>query len=184
MVNNTVKYVAFLRGINVGGHHKVAMADLKKELQSLGFKNIETLLNSGNIIFEAKNTIAELLEETLASHLEKTFGFTIPTIIRTADVILKITEQNPFKNIELTKDLRFYASFLKNDTNATLQLPWSNENNSYKILSLQNKTILSVLDVSITKTPKAMEALEKSYGKGITTRNWNTILKIEKKLKA
>ncbi|MGY8913954.1 MAG: DUF1697 domain-containing protein, partial [Flavobacteriales bacterium] len=45
-------YIAFLRGINVGGHHKVPMAVLKTEFEKLGFKNIVTLLNSGNILFE------------------------------------------------------------------------------------------------------------------------------------
>jgi uncharacterized protein (DUF1697 family) len=53
------KYVAFLRGINVGGHHKVPMADLRKELGKLDFKNSVTLLNSGNIKFE---TIPDKLE--------------------------------------------------------------------------------------------------------------------------
>ena len=54
MNNNPVlhKYVALLRGINVGGHHKVPMAELRKELENLGFTNIVTILNSGNVIFE------------------------------------------------------------------------------------------------------------------------------------
>jgi len=55
------KYVAFLRGINVGGHHKVPMADLRKELEKLGFENVMTLLNSGNIIFEVISDYEENL---------------------------------------------------------------------------------------------------------------------------
>jgi len=76
------KYVAFLRGINVGGHHKVPMADLRKELEKLGFENVETLLNSANIIFEAISDYEENLEKKISAHLEKSFGFPIPTIVR------------------------------------------------------------------------------------------------------
>ena len=76
------KYVAFLRGINVGGHHKVPMADLRKELEKLGFENVETLLNSGNIIFEAISNNEGNLEKKISAHLEKSFGFPIPTVIR------------------------------------------------------------------------------------------------------
>jgi len=79
-----MKYVAFLRGINVSGHHKVPMAELRKELTKLGFTNVITLLNSGNVIFESSSDDAELLEKTIAEHLEKVFGFQIPVLIRNA----------------------------------------------------------------------------------------------------
>ena len=70
-------YIAFLRGINVGGHHNVPMADLKTELQKLGFKNIVTILNSGNIIFDHKQEDTVSLEQIIADHLEKVFHFPI-----------------------------------------------------------------------------------------------------------
>ena len=64
-------------------------------------------------------------------------------------------------------------------------MPWSSPDNSFHILEKRGKDILSVLDLSKSKTPKAMEILEKTYGKSnITTRNWKTILRIEKKLNA
>lgn len=175
------KYVAFLRGINVGGHHKVPMADLSKELEKLNFENIETLLNSGNIIFDAIN---DNLEKKISEHLEKSFGFPIPTIIRKSEMIYELVSNNPFKDVKLTKDTRLYVSFLRKKDNTELKLPWKSSDNSYEIIGKSDKTILSVLDLSVSKTPKGMEALEKYFGKDITTRNWNTIERIEKKLKA
>lgn len=80
-------YIAFLRGINVGGHHKVPMSELKKEFQKLGFENIVTLLNSGNIIFEGSSNNTTSLEQQISTHLENVFGFSILTIIRTTGVI-------------------------------------------------------------------------------------------------
>ena len=81
-------YVAFLRGINVGGHHKVPMADLRKELEKLDFENVETLLNSGNIIFEAIDDNEENLEKKISLHLEKSFGFPVPSIVRKCNIFI------------------------------------------------------------------------------------------------
>ena len=176
------KYIAFLRGINVGGHHKVPMAQLKTELEQLGFENITTILNSGNIIFDAKVENTDKIENTISAHLENHFKFTIPTIVRKSENIHKLFLAQPFQNVTLTKDIRLYVSFLKSETDSELLLPWKSEDESYEIISKTDKSILSILDLSVSKTPKAMEALEKYFGKDITTRNWNTIEKVEKKL--
>lgn len=183
-MKNSETYVAFLRGINVGGHHKVPMADLKKELQKLELENIVTLLNSGNIIFDSSSESISNLEKKVSEHLEKSFGFSIPTIIRKSEMIYELLRNNPFKDVKLTKDIRLYVSFLRKNDNSKLKLPWKSSDNSYMIIGKSDKTILSVLDVSVSATPKAMQALEKCFGKDITTRNWNTIERIGKKLKA
>ncbi|MFH6603110.1 DUF1697 domain-containing protein [Maribacter algicola] len=175
-------YVAFLRGINVGGHHKVPMAELKKEMTKMGFTNVETLLNSGNVLFDSEENRLMDLEKGISDRLEKTFGFPIPTLIRNIDLIHDLLNEDPFKNIVVTKDIRLYVSFLNIDVKDPTPLPWSSEDGSYEILSRQDKTVLSVLDVSRSGTPQAMQALELFYGKDITTRNWNTIKRIEKKL--
>lgn len=175
-------YIAFLRGINVGGHHKVPMADLKNELQTLGLKNIITILNSGNIIFDSTNKDIAIIEQNITLHLEKTFGFPIPTIVRTAETIQHILKEVPFNNLEITKDIKLYISFLKTAVEPNLQIPWESEDQAYKILDYKNKNIISVLDLSKSKTTKAITTLEHSFGKNITTRNWNTLLRIDKKL--
>ncbi len=176
------KYVAFLRGINVSGHHKLPMADLKAELGKLGFKNVITLLNSGNVIFESETNDNDLLENKISDHLTNRFDFPIPVIIRKAEMISDLISHNPFKDIVITEDIRLYVSFLRQGVTNTLGLPWSTDDNSYQILSFIDQTVVSVLDLSITKTTKGMEALEKLFGKDITTRNFNTIKRIAQKL--
>ena len=155
------KYVAFLRGINVGGHHKVPMADLRKELEKLGFENVITLLNSGNIIFEAISDNEENLEKKISTHLEKSFDFPIPVIVRKSAMIYELLNINPFKDVQLTKDIRLYVSFLQDNVQTKLKLPWTSSDKSYKIIGKIGKNVLSVLDISISKTPKAMEDLER-----------------------
>lgn len=176
------KYIAFLRGINVGGHHKVPMLELRKEMEKLKFENVVTLLNSGNIIFDAVTDDAENLERELSEHLEKTFGFPIPVILRSAEMINGFVIDNPFESILITKDIRLYVSFLHRDMESDLALPWVSDDTSFKVIFKSDKTIFSILDLSLSQTPKAMGILEKYYGKDITTRNWNTIKRIKEKL--
>ncbi len=178
------RYVAFLRGINVSGHHKVPMIELKKEFEKLGFNNSISILNSGNVIFDSNTKNLKNIEKIIETHLESYFNFPIPIIVRKLESIYKLINDNPFKDIGVTKDIRLYISFLKVDSKLNLELPWTNEDKSFKILNRKDGNIWSVLDLSISKTPKAMDVLEKFYGKNITTRNWNTIGRIEKKLKA
>lgn len=178
------KYVAFLRGINVGGHHKVPMAELIKEMKKLNFEKVVTILNSGNIVFDATANDLDSLEKIISEHLEKAFGFPIPTILRKSEMIYGLLDKNPFKDVVLTNDIRLYVSFLRKDNDLDLQLPWTSDDRSYKIISKSNKTVFSVLDLSLSKTPKAMEAFDRFFGKDNTTRNWNTIKRVEKKLEA
>ena len=176
------KYIAFLRGINVGGHHKVPMLELRKEMEKLKFKNVVTLLNSGNIIFDAVVDDTKNLERKLSEHLENTFGFPIPVILRKAEMINGFVIDNPFESVLVTKDTRLYVSFLRFDMEPDLTLPWVSDDESYKIICKKDKTIFSILDLSLSQTPKAMGVLEKYYGKDITTRNWNTIKRIKGKI--
>ncbi len=176
------KYVAFLRGINVGGHHKVPMASLRELLPSWGLVNVTTLLNSGNIIFEADDTDSGSLESLLSDQLEKNFEFRIPTVVLRASELQELHTSAPFDGVTRSKDIRLYVSFLKRNEPIDLELPWQSDDQSFEILAQRDRTIFSVLDLSVTNTPKGMEALEKFYGKDITTRNWKTIERIMTKL--
>lgn len=176
-------FVAFLRGINVGGHHKVPMAQLRGCMEAKGYRNVKTLLNSGNVIFDGMSAEEE---QSLASKLERlfeqTFGFPVPVLVRKAEDIFTLIHSSPFEGIEVTKDTRLYVSFAKESLKQPVSLPWVSDNSAYRILQENGGIIYSMLDLSVTNTVKGMETLEKFYGKNITTRNWNTLLKIADKM--
>lgn len=178
----TQTYIAFLRGINVGGHHKVPMADLKKECATIGLVNVSTLLNSGNIIFESIDEDILELSTKMSKHLEIAFGFPIPVALQKAQTITALLMDNPFKEITLTKDIRLYVSFLPNNASHDIEIPWESDDHSFQIIDRRSEILCSVLDLSISKTTIAMGIIEKNYGKNVTTRNWNTIVRIGKKL--
>jgi uncharacterized protein (DUF1697 family) len=102
--------LSILRGINVSGQKMIKMDALKKMYESVGFTNVRTYIQSGNVVFESKTqkNLATLIEQKI----KETFGFDVPVIIRTQKEMQEIVEQNPFlkdKNIE--RD-RLYVTFL------------------------------------------------------------------------
>lgn len=176
MVNH---FIAFLRGINVGGNKKVPMADLKIMFETMGYTNIRTLLNSGNVLFDADETSASLLAEAIEAQMEQTFGFGAHTIIRTLDEMQALVQSNPFKGIRVTPAMRLYITFLTDKPTGKLKIPYESPDKLFKILAVTDSHICSVLTVTDTKnTTDAMGILEKEYGKNVTTRNWNTVEKM------
>ena len=173
-MQNTQKFVALLRGINVGGNKKVPMADLRTAFEKSGFTNVSTLLASGNVIFEG----SEKATGDIESNLEKTFGFEISTIIIPFKKIQEIIVANPFKGITITNNIRLYITFLKGKPASKLKIPYTSDDQSFTILKKTADTIFSVLDVDKRGTVDAMKILEQEFGKNITTRNYNTIQKI------
>jgi len=89
-----MKYVALLRGINVGGNHKVDMKKIKTLFESLGFFNVSTYINSGNVIFEGSGKPWEICKK-LELSFKKEFSFDIPILVKTEKEIVDIAEAIP-----------------------------------------------------------------------------------------
>lgn len=110
--------------------------------------------------------------------MEETFGFPIPVLVRAMEDIQALVARDPFKNIEVHQDTRLYVTFFRDDVEDKLILPWTSPDGSLEILSANNKMLLSVLDISKGKTTDAMRLLERHYTTDLTTRNWNTVVKL------
>src|SRR5215213_1734235 len=91
-----MKYVALLRGINVGGNTMVKMETLREVFASIGFENVRTYINSGNVAFETRKSSDAKLTEAISNAIEIEFGKKIAVIVRSADEIDDIIENNPF----------------------------------------------------------------------------------------
>lgn len=171
-------FIAFLRGINVGGHHKLPMAALREQLTEMGFQNVQTLLNSGNVVFETNEIDIQTLESNMERQLTQTVNFPVPVIVRTKDELVALVKQNPFESFTIHKDLLLYVTFLKEAPSIELKLPYLSKDGAFQIISIADRMICSVLDLSTSKTTKGMDELEKIVGKNCTTRNWNTVVKM------
>lgn len=171
-------YVALLRGINVGGNTRVPMEDLRTLCGRLGYAEVKTLLNSGNLVFTHQKTGRRDLENTLGAAFKKKFGFESKIIIRTRAEIDNLRKLDPFKEIKAGEDIQLYVTFLRDEAEGGLKLPYSTPGKEMQILKNTGSEVFSVILRGGTETTKFMAFLEKAYGKDITTRNWNTILKI------
>lgn len=109
-------YAAFLRGINVGGNKKVPMKELAAALEKVGFKNVKTLLNSGNVLLESSEKSGDAVARKVEGVIEKTFGFGAHTIVRSLEQLKELSATNPFKGIKETDDTRFYITLLSSKT--------------------------------------------------------------------
>lgn len=172
-------YAAFLRGINNLGQKPVKMDELKKAFDSLGFKNVRTLLASGNVVFDSPSSSPRDLAKTIEEKLKKRFGHEIVVLIRKIADLQRLAKSKPFKAINVTPQTRLYVTFLSEKPKGDLKIPCQAPDKSLKLLRATEYEVCSVVNLSSnTGTTDLMGFLEKQFGRKITTRNWNTISRI------
>lgn len=93
-------YIALLRGINVGGHKKVPMSELRTLLTKSGLENVKTYIQSGNVIFQSSENDARKLEDKIKMLILDHFGFKVPVLVRTRQELLTIFNNCPFGNLK------------------------------------------------------------------------------------
>lgn len=172
-----MKYVAFLRGINVGGKNKVKMETLREVCAALGFKNVKTYINSGNVIFETAQNNDKKLAEQLEKAIEKEFALNIKVMVRSRSKIEEILKNNPFDGqFENEKDLHVF--FLDEELPAEkreLLLSNNNENEQYFV---QTREIFCLLRVGVLDSLMGKDYIGKKLKVSATARNWRTVNKI------
>ncbi len=172
-------YAAFLRGINVGGHRRVKMDDLKRAFESLGFQRVQTLLASGNIVFESRPTSASVLIQRIKAKLKKIFGFEIGVLIRSTRELQRLHRAQPFRGITVTPQTRLFVTFLSEQPASRLRLPYVSQGGDFKILRATKSEVCSVLTITnLRGGMQFMAILDKEFGRAITTRSWSTITRI------
>jgi uncharacterized protein (DUF1697 family) len=173
------KYVAFLRGINVGGHKPVKMEEVKESFGALGFKNVKTVLASGNVCFEAPPAGADVLAKRIEEKLQQTFGHEIGVLIRKIEELQRLADTNPFKGVRVTPQTRLYITLISETSKSDPKIPRESPDKNFKIMRITSGEVCSVLTLSPrSRTTDLMKVLERAFGRKVTTRNWNTIARI------
>lgn len=172
-----MKYVAFLRGINVGGKNKVKMETLREVCSEIGFENVKTYINSGNVIFETRKTDDKKLAAKIEKAIEKEFGLQIKTIVRSISEIEEIVKNNPFDGqFENDKDLHvFFLDEEMPDDKRELLLSNNNENEKYFV---RGREIFCLLKVSVLDSLMGKDYIAKKLKDSSTARNWRTVNKV------
>src|SRR5690242_16370093 len=105
-------YVAMLKGINVTGHNSVKMKQLRGLCDRLGFPKVETYVQSGNIVFQAKTENPTLLSKQIGKSILDSFGFETPVIVRTSKEMEKVVANNPFLKAKNVDSSKLHVTFL------------------------------------------------------------------------
>ncbi len=170
-----MRYVAFVRGINVGGK-AVKMAELRKMFGSLGFKGVSTFKASGNVVFESSESIASTTKK-IESGLHKLIGKETRAILRSVDHLKEMVASEPFKGIKVTPETRLYVTFLQGMPSSKMK-NYESPDGDFRF-RVSDADIFSVLILSPKRgTVDLMGFIEKEFGKDVTTRNWNTVVGI------
>jgi uncharacterized protein (DUF1697 family) len=173
-------YAAFLRGINVGGRRAMQMKPLGRALESLGLKDVRTLLASGNVLFNAAPVSRDRLVREIEEKLKETFGHEIGVIVRSVEELQTLADLDPFKRIKVTPRTRLFVTFLSEKPSTRLKIPYLSPDKSFRILRLTKGEVCSVLTLGPqwSRNLRQMDILEKEFGKRITTRSWSTVARV------
>ena len=136
------EYVALLRGINVGGHNKIKMEDLRREFAFWGFENVRTLLASGNVVFDTEETQLSVLASSISERIKENFKMDVGVVIRTLEEIKRLADSDPFCGVSFTPQTRLYVTFLSDGHRSTLKVPYQSPESDFRILCVSGRLAL------------------------------------------
>jgi uncharacterized protein (DUF1697 family) len=173
----TIKYIAFLRGINVGGRHLVKMENLRALFASMNFENVKTYIQSGNVIFESPETDADLLAEKIERGLKESLGFEVKTMPRTFSEIEAVLRHNPFKQTDA--DAKVYICFLSAEPVAERKDSLLSLANDFEVFHFKNREMYCLIRPNNpARESFSNNFIEKRLKVSATTRNVTTVNKI------
>lgn len=170
-------YIALLRAVNVGGTGKLPMADFRKLLESLGYRNVETYIQSGNAVFDATGAAAKITK-AIADGLEKLLGIPVGVLLRTHDQLTQLIAANPYATEAADDGARVHAVFLsgipaEDAVPGLLKIPARRERYHHS-----GDTLYLHLPDGAADTKFAAKTLDRILSVTTTARNWNTVLKL------
>ena len=167
-------YAAFLRGVTP---LNARMAELKQCLEAAGFKNVKTVLGSGNVVFDSRAASRASLERRIEAAMHKSLDRVFATTIRSIEELASLRAADPYKSFTLPSAAKRIVTLLHAKPSARVKLPI--ELDDAQILCVKGTEVFSAY-VPNAKGPVFMNLIEKTFGKDLTTRTWDTIGKVVK----
>jgi uncharacterized protein (DUF1697 family) len=180
---SAMTHIAMLRGINVSGHKIVKMDRLRESLTALGFENVRTYVQSGNLVFEAKvgapaelpAEIATKIATKIAARILRDFGFSVPVTVLTAEEMGRVVKDNPFlkeAGIDLSK---LHVTFLSEAPAAAGLKKMGAAAAGPDRFHCRRSSVYLHCPEGYGTTKLSNNAIEKALALGATTRNWKTV---------
>jgi uncharacterized protein (DUF1697 family) len=172
------RHVALLRGINVGGKNKLAMADLAAAFREAGCGDVQTYIQSGNVLFTAPPALARRIPAAIARALRDGFGLEVPVVVRSAAELCRVVETNPFAGRRGVVAAAFHVAFLADRPPARRVAaldPQRSPGDEFRVLG---REVYLCCPGGIGRTKLTNAWFDAGLGTTSTLRNWNTVVKL------
>jgi uncharacterized protein (DUF1697 family) len=167
-------YIALIRGINVGGHKKLKMADVKIAFEELGLDGVRTHLQSGNVVFRSSRSD----RAKLAKALEGILGVEARIILRTADELRSVIAANPFPEDAKRNPSGFVVEFLSDKPAAAAMQALRDAYQGPETMQLLGAELYIHYGEGMGRSKLTNTLIERKLGVAGTARNWNTVTKL------
>ena len=172
-----MRYIALLRGINVGGNMMIKMEALRKTFEALAFENVVSYINSGNIAFDSKKSAEETLVAKIEKAIEKDFGKTIPVMVRAQATIKKVLENNPFDGAYETHK-QMHVLFMKENMPKDKQEQLKAAQTENEKFDVREREIYALSKEGVADSLLGKGFIDKKLKVPTTGRNWRTVQKL------
>lgn len=173
-----ITYIALLRGINVSGHKKIKMADLREMLQKTDFEDVQTYIQSGNVVFKSDDLNILSLEEKIKKGIAKTFGFDVPVLVKTRIDLINILKESPFTKAEDIEANKIYYVLLKNEAEQAVAANINQENYPNELFVITKNCVYLNCINGAGKAKLNNNVIERKLKVEATTRNHRTMQKL------
>ncbi|MHA2150554.1 MAG: DUF1697 domain-containing protein [Candidatus Thorarchaeota archaeon] len=173
-------FVAFLRGINVGGRNLLKMQDVRQSFTELGFVNVSSYKASGNILFETEMEPEDIVSQ-VKGELRKLSGKDLEVFLRTSSQIKGIIELAPFKGRNADQS-KLYVTFILDLPVNEVELPLWSRNRDVEIILSRDCELFSQTFQHKGRYGAPNKLVEKEFNQPATTRNWNTLIGIHERI--
>ena len=173
-------YISMLRGINVSGHNLIKMDALRKLYENLGFQNVITYLQSGNVVFTGDEIDANELGQRISQQIEKYFGHEVPVIVLTQSKLKQIINNIPFLK-DQNKDIAYlHVTFLSSQPDQYDPKIVEAKKQNEEGISFSDNAVYLYCPNGYGRTKLTNNFLEAKLKVGATTRNWKTTTELLK----
>ncbi|MDQ3138414.1 MAG: DUF1697 domain-containing protein [Gemmatimonadota bacterium] len=166
------RYAAFLRGVSP---MNAKMPELRKAFEAAGFTEVKTVLSSGNVVFDARRASEATLQRRSEAAMHDRLGQAFLTIVRPVDMLHELLASDPYRAFGLEPSAKRIVTFLREATAAKVALPLGQD--GARLLAVHDRELFSAY-VPSPKGPVFMTLIERTFGKGLTTRTWDTVARV------
>jgi uncharacterized protein (DUF1697 family) len=172
-----LKYVALMRGINVGGKNMLPMKDLVGIFAAAGCGEVVTYIQSGNVVFCADDKVVKRLESVIAKKVEEQFGLKVPVVLRTASEMEAVVRGNPFLKAEAAEEM-LHVSFLADRPGVNLVAGLDVMRSPPDEFAVIGREVYMKLVNGAARTKLTNAYFDSKLKTVSTMRNWRTVLKL------